>query len=165
VRTRADWWYNVLQAYTRESGIWGCPSKEYAKYGYGQNYRALCGYGIPGLGYYCLWSYHVPFAQVENACGTVIFNDTSSILNPADPPEKWKEHRAAVTSGYCRFPMDNVHGDGAYVAWVTSPWRPAPRHPSKATNCLFFDGHVDSVVTRDLVDDDYGEPNCLYDNE
>jgi hypothetical protein len=30
---------------------------------------------------------------------------------------------------------------------------------------VFFDGHTEAIATWDLVDEEYGDPNCLYDNE
>ncbi len=72
----------------------------------------------------------------------------------------------SVNSGSPRFPIDFAErGAKTYTAWDTSPWRPVPRHPSAKTNCLFFDSHVTGIETADLVDDLYGEPDCMYDNE
>ena len=55
--------------------------------------------------------------------------------------------------------------NGYYISYHTNPYRPLPRHPGHKTNCVFFDAHVESIATWDMVDEEYGEPTCMYDNE
>jgi prepilin-type N-terminal cleavage/methylation domain-containing protein/prepilin-type processing-associated H-X9-DG protein len=139
-------------------GVYRCASKDIAYVGYGQNYRMLSGYNI-GLEDRHLWGRSLPLAIVAKPSASVMFCDTGYVT-PATvnlEPRKWVEQTNPVSEGYVRFSMD--------PSWVTSPWRPVPRHDPKSTNCLFLDSHVESVVTADLTDDLWGQPNCIYDNK
>ena len=157
-------WYELLEPFVRETGIWKCPAKDRASIGYGQNYRCMCGVDT-SLYHLMLWYGPVPMNRLANPSGSIHFSDTGYVVNKDDDPSKWVDDSRGVTGGYCRFPLDCVNGAKAYVYWDSDPWRPVPRHPGKKTNCLFFDGHVDGHATRELVDEDWGEPNCLYDNQ
>ena len=157
-------WYELLEPFVKETGIWRCPAKDRAAIGYGQNYRCMCGVD-PSLYHLMLWYGPVPLNRLVNPSGSIHFCDTGYVPNKDVEPSKWVDDARAVTGGYCRFPLDCVHGASAYIYWDSDPWRPIPRHPGKKTNCLFFDGHVQDYVTADLVDEDWGEPNCLYDNQ
>lgn len=162
-----DWqppkhWYELLEPFSREPRIWQCPSKLRTTVGYSQNHRVFS----PLTGAFNqrnLWVAPQPLDYVRNAAGSVIFLDVGWVSNINDEPEAWMEDDRVP--GCTRFPQDNVHGDKTYVWWDTSPTRPVPRHPGDKTNCAFFDGHVLCLPTRELVDDDYGDPDCLYDNE
>ena len=153
--TTWTYWFDTLEPFAKDRRIWMCPGKEYAAYGYGQNYRVL---GGPDSAL-SLWHDYQSMSVINNPSGTVIFCDTGWVTNKDDEPSKWQETRTAQTRGFCR-----AHITG-YTAWDTDPWRPVPRHPGKRTHCLFFDGHVDSIVTADLVRDWYGDPGCLMDNQ
>jgi prepilin-type N-terminal cleavage/methylation domain-containing protein/prepilin-type processing-associated H-X9-DG protein len=162
-----DWhppkqWYELLEPYSRESGIWQCPAKPRAAVGYSQNHRVFAPLG----GAYSHRNLYVapqPLDRVTNAVVTLIFLDVGWVTNIDDPPDDWIEDDRDARC--CRFPQDNVHGEGTYVWWETSPQRPVPRHPGKKTNCVFMDAHVEAIPTWDLVNDDYGDPECLYDAE
>jgi prepilin-type N-terminal cleavage/methylation domain-containing protein/prepilin-type processing-associated H-X9-DG protein len=148
----------------RLCGVYSCPVKKKAAVGYGMNYMVLGGLD----GSLNLWGKPQAFMLVNNPSKTVVFCDTGQVNNTtkALDPSKWKETGHSANWAYCRFPID--YGEGGamtYKGWETSPRRPVPRHPSAKTNCLFFDGHVLNIVTADLVDDLYGDSDCLYDND
>lgn len=155
-------WYELLERYSRESGIWQCPSKQRTKIGYSQNHRVFAAFRA-GQEHRNLWVAPQPLDYVNNAAGSIIFCDVGWVTNIYDEPEKWIEDDRIP--GCCRLPQDFNHGAKQYVWWETSPTRPVPRHPGHKTNCVFFDGHVRSILTREIVDDDYGDPDCLYDNQ
>jgi len=157
-------WYELLEPFVKETRIWRCPAKDRASVGFGQNYRCMCGVDS-ALYSLMLWYGPVPMDRLVNPSGSIHFCDTGYVRNKDVEPSKWIDDSRAVTGGYCRFPLDCVHGEGLYTYWDSDPWRPIPRHPGKKTNCLFFDGHVESHRTPDLVGKDWGEPHCLYDNQ
>ena len=110
--------------------------------------------------------------MLKKPSGTISFPDTGYVINKDEPADDWVEGvdwetgSASDDAGYCRFPLvDAPLGSERYHWWRTRPWRPVPRHVGLRTNCLFFDGHVATYPCRDLVDDNWGDPDCLYDNE
>ena len=157
-------WYELLEPFVQETGIWKCPAKDNASIGYGQNYRCMCGVDS-SLYHLMLWYNPVPMNRLVTPSGSIHFCDTGYVVNKDADPNKYVDDKRGVTGGYCRFPLDYMHGAKAYIYWDSDPWRPIPRHPSQKANCLFFDGHVEAYTIRDLVEEDWGEPNCLYDNQ
>ena len=161
-----DYWYNTLLPFGGDPGVWRCPAKLAAAVGYGQNYHCFSG----PAGGASLYQNPQRLDLVENPTGTVIFCDTGYVFpnggNPDGPPEEWSEALGSADEGCCRFPMDNAPGGAkTYTAWNTDPWRPFPRHPAFTVTCLFFDGHTESLNIHKLVDYNYGDKGCLYDNQ
>ena len=158
-------WYKNLEPFAGGSlGIFRCPSKQRAKWGYGLNHM-WCGPDeiYPGA---AMNDRAKEFDMVTNPSGTVIICDTAVVTNPDDPPEDWIEKDAANTNGCCRFPYDNRPGEpGTYTWWRKDPRRAVPRHFGRKTNCMFFDSHVKAIETADIVDDLWDEPGCIYDND
>jgi len=153
-------WYDLLEAHTLETRIWSCPAKEHAEIGYGINYRVLSGWGGT-LDHYHLWGRPGPLLRIQKPSATVIFCDVGLVLNVEElDPTRWDEHRDSHYWGYCRFPCTE-----SYAYWTTTPWRPVPRHPPGTANFLFIDGHVDMPPIRDVIDDMWGDPECVYDSE
>ena len=158
-------WYDNLDTFAKNPGLYLCPSKKRAKYGYGLNYMwsgvgSSYGVGQP------MSNRSKEIDQVHNPSGTLIICDTGYVDNKDDPPADWMERNSACTAGYCRFPYDNEPGNpGQYTPWVTSPWRPVPRHLGAKTDVLFFDCHIQGIETLDIVDDLWDDPECIYDND
>ena len=161
-----DWWPITLEPYLIDTNIYRCPVKQQAPIGYGQNYRVMGGVNE----WLSLFHFPQPMAEVRKPSQSFIFCDAGYVYNPDDPADKWVQgvdpwtgtidnHRA-----YCRFPLDTIDGAGYYVSYETDPYRPLPRHPGGKTNCVFFDQHVEAIATWDLVNEEYDDPDCLYDN-
>ncbi|MFW6164141.1 MAG: type II secretion system protein [Planctomycetota bacterium] len=148
-------------------GVYRCPTKAQTAIGYGINYRFPCGPTPPTLerGADALYQGSVLITRVENATGTVLFCDAGRVTNRNARPREWMETSDSI-DGRVEFPhLRAPLGDAAYPDWNDpASARPVPRHGAGRTNTLFFDGHADGIETRDLVDDNYGDPGCLYDN-
>lgn len=162
---RFPYWHKSLQPFVQDLEVFRCPAKKRSARGYGLSHQWSGGPDQTEGEGTAMDDTPKEITLAENPSGTVIVCDTGYVTNPQAPPEQWMENGSSPT--YVRFPHDNHLGedDGAYTYWVTSPWRPVPRHPPFNTNCLFLDAHVESIPTRDLVDDLAGEPGCLYDNQ
>lgn len=105
-------------------------------------------------------------------------------------PTEWTEHtsgEAAVNwKGYTRFPLNKYYQGlvtggqrtyyymSNYTSYTDDPggngnpdynrgWRPVPRH-NKRTSCLFFDGSARPVPIADVVNFEWGDRSCLFDN-
>ena len=161
----------TLKPFIGDYAIWCCPSKPLAEVGYGINYRCICGL-ISGMGQWSLWNGPAPMEMLKNPSGTISFPDSGYVINKDDPADDWVEGvdwetgTASDNSGYVRFPLvDAPLGSERYHWWRTRPWRTVPRHSGQRTNCLFFDGHVTAYPCFDIVNDNWGDPGCLYDNE
>ncbi len=146
-------------------GIFICPAKKSAEVGYGLNHMWCGPDQIYGDGT-AMNNTSKEITSVRNPCGTIIFCDMGTVTNIDDPPQDWMEKSSMNNSESVRFPYDNRPGDpGTYTLWITSPRRPVPRHIPGKTNCMFFDGHAQSIATADIVDDLWDEAGCLYDND
>lgn len=171
------YWYEALSPYLSDPHVFRCPAKDNAARGYGLNYRFYCGL-VPSDG--ALWGYTLPITLVQRPSGTVSFCDTAWVTNPDEAPDQWEEYRTptaqfshlghtisnSVDGGFVRFALVNAPaGDATYDWWYTEPWRPVPRHGAQKTNCVFFDSHTEAVPTQDLVNYNFGDPECLYDNK
>ena len=159
-------WWKLLDPYTREREVLRCPAKKRTKIGYSMNHRVFCA-PRSKESHLNLWVAPQQLTVVVNAAGTIIFLDVGWVTNIDASANDWTEDDR--NPGCARMPIDMNHGahDGKkeYVWWETSPTRPVPRHPGYKTNCVFFDGHVEGLLTWDIADDDYGDPNCVYDND
>lgn len=173
-------WHLNLEPFIRvekqaEHSIFACPSKDSAKYGYGLNHMWNGPDHIyPGR---AMNDRTKEIDQVLNPAGTLIIADTGLLANNTDsgtytdtsiPVEEWVETPADNVNGCTRYPYDNKLGEpGNFIWWHQDPRRPFPRHGirSNKTNFMFFDSHVQAIETADVVDDLWGEPDCLYDNE
>ena len=165
-----DWWPITLEPYHRDAKVYTCSAMANAAIGYGQNYRVIGGC-TEALS---LFIYPQPLALVRKPSMSFIFADGGYVINPDEHANDWVQGMDPYTSpqvfnnyrGYIRFPLDVVHErSGYYMSYHTDPYRPLPRHPGHKTNCVFFDGHVAGMPTWDMVDEEYGEPNCVYDNQ
>jgi prepilin-type processing-associated H-X9-DG protein len=158
-------WYRNLERFVEGPGIFRCPAKKRAQWGYGLNHM-WCGPSQIYGGKTAMWDTTKEFDMVENPSGTLIICDAGVVKNKDDRPEEWLETDAANVNGCVRFPYDNRPGEpGDYTVWHTDPRRPVPRHLGKKTNVVFFDGHVAGIATADIVDDLWDEPGCIYDND
>lgn len=159
-------WWQLLTPYHRNDEVYRCPAKKATAIGYSMNHRVFTP-PRSKLSHLNLWVGPQQITLCKNPAGTLLYCDVGVVTNIHDDVESWIE--TAANPGCARMPIDMIHGahDGKseYVWWETSPSRPFPRHPAYKTNCAFFDGHVEGIVTRDIVDDDYGDPGCIYDND
>ena len=145
-----------------------CPQRKDIAVGYGLNHRFYCGpvpatltSGAPALYYGTL-----PITESRNPTGTILFCDAGRVANPTGSAERWEES-VATQPGTVDFPMVNApQGSSAFPDWSDPAHaRPMPRHDPAKTNCQFFDGHADAIPTLEIVNDNYGDPGCLYDNK
>ena len=160
------YWFVNLEAYAPNAGVFTCPAKKGAAVGYGLNH-IWCGPDeIYGEGT-AMNNRCKEITTVQNPSGTVIICDAGDFSTSKDLPVKeWVEKSGNNSSGRVVFPYDNKPGEhGKYTWYYKCPGGPAPRHPPLASVCLFFDGHVKSIPTEDLIDDLWDEPGCLYDND
>ncbi len=162
-----DWWPIALEPFLRQPNVYICSGEPNATIGYGQNYRVIGGVSET----LSLFRYPQSLTLVRKPSLSFIFCDSGYVANPDDHPDRWQQGIdpwvGTLTNykAYCRFPLDVLDGEGYYISYVTTPYRALPRHPGHKTNCVFFDGHTEVIPTWDLVDEEYGDPNCLYDNE
>ena len=157
-------WCKNLRQFTRDDEVFRCPSKHRVEYGYGMNHM-WCGPDqiYPGA---AMNDRSKQVSEVRRPARTLLFCDAGVVENKDDPPEKWGEKMTSNTNGAVRFPYDNRPGiPGKYKWWHKDPRRPVPRHSLKKTNVGFFDNHVEGIETRDIVDDLWDEPGCIYDND
>jgi len=162
------WHEKPSLARTLGTEVLQCPGNKNASVGYGLNHRFQCGpqpttlsAGAPALYYGTL-----QITAANRPSGTILFCDAGTVSNRTASPAAWQEGTAPV-AGRVDFPMYNAPaGSSAFPDWgnAANP-RPVPRHGAVKTNCLFFDGHTESVETLDVVDDNHGAPRCLYDNK
>jgi len=168
-------WYNHLEErYLRDKEVFKCPGNKSVPYGYGLNYRFHMGPNYQGMvgPYPYLWYNVLPIDIVRNPSRVLITCDTGYV-EPATmnlPAKQWKERMRVVSRGFVRFPLvaaplGTVDGTKSYPYWTSDPWRPFPRHPGPQANFLFFDGHVDALDVQKVVDYNFGDPECLYDNQ
>lgn len=158
-------WWQLLGLIISDTGVFRCPAKKSTKIGYSYNHRVFTP-PRSHLGHLNLWVGPQQLTVCNKPSATVQFCDVGWVTNIHAPAAQWNEDTR--NPGCARFPIDMIHGahDGKklYKWWNTSPNRPVPRHPGDKTNCAFFDGHVEALLTADLCDDDYFDPDCLYDN-
>ncbi len=158
-------WWEFLEPYSRELGIFRCPAKKATKIGYSMNHRVFTPprYNLSHLN---LWVGPQQITHCKHPASTILFLDVGWVTNIAAEPNDWLED--SRNPGCARMPIDMNHGahDGKklYVWWDTSPTRPVPRHPGHITNCSFFDGHVEGIPAWEIANDDYFDPDCVYDN-
>jgi prepilin-type N-terminal cleavage/methylation domain-containing protein/prepilin-type processing-associated H-X9-DG protein len=161
-------WSYLLEPYVRDRNVYKCSTEPRAEVAYGMNYRVVGGVNEM----LSLFQYPQALPLVRKPSLSFIFCDAGCVANPDDHPDKWVQGPDTWTGlfgeprCYARFPLDVVHNrNGYYISYFTKPSRALPRHPGHKTNCVYFDGHVAGLPTWDLVDDEYGELNCLYDNQ
>ena len=156
-------WDKNLTPFVTDDGIFTCPAKKVAQYGYGLNHMWI-GPDVIYSGE-AMNDRSREITEVQNPSGTIIICDTGVTKDKNDWPSWGGETKASNTNGCCRFPYDNTPDQaGDFTPWVTDPRRPVQRHGTR-TNCMFFDSHVESIETGDIVDDLWDEPGCLYDND
>jgi len=163
-------WWQTAGPFLGDERILACPSMYWGNTSYGLSHHWAAGPGLGDLGEQAgdfLATLTPALDDARRPGRTVFVCDAGLVQTPEDPPEEWRAVEEEKPATYVRFPHDNHLGqaDGKYTLWVTDPWRPIPVHRPASTNCLFLDGHVEPIVTRDLVDDLFGEPRCLYDNK
>ena len=162
-------WHHNLKPYLENMDILACPALPDSAVGYGMNYRVIG--GIDELR--SLYRWPQPLSKVRKPSQSFIFCDWGYVVNPDDPADDWVVGPSPLKDpvnqerSYARMPLDVLRPGSRryYICYETDPHRPFPAHPRHITNCVFFDGHNDGFPTRDIVDDEYGEENCLYDNE
>lgn len=121
------------------------------------------------------------------------FDPTWNMIVPTDeynPPTQWREATAGrsadVWRGFTRFPLNRIYTgedadfykDGAKDSWfykyyyrcggvdsafLDLAWRPVPRH-GRRTSAMFFDGRAMPVDINDVVNYEWGDRRCLFDN-
>jgi len=168
-------WYNhIEERYLHDPEIFRCPGRKNVPYGYGLNYRFHMGANYEGMTwpYPYLWYNALPIDVVRKPTSCLLTCDTGYVMPETMdlPVTKWKERSNVVSRGFVRFPqcaapLGVTDGDKTYPYWTSDPWRPVPRHPQFMANVLFFDGHVDGMQVADLIDDNFGDKGCYYDNE
>jgi prepilin-type processing-associated H-X9-DG protein len=162
-----DWWPIAMTPFLRDPRVYTCGANRNAIIGYGQNYRVIG--GVDEM--LSLFRYPQALTLVRKPSQSFIFCDGGYVANPDDPPNQWQQGIDPWTGqltnyrGYARFPLDVLDHAGYYISYDTDPYRPLPRHPGYKTNCVFFDAHTETIPTWDLVDEEYGDPKCLYDNQ
>lgn len=162
-------WHVTLKPYLRDMGVLACPAMPKFAVGHGMNYRVIGGVKES----LSLFRYPQQLTLVRKPSSSFIFCDWGYVVNPDEHPSKWVVGFSPFTDAvsrersYARMPLD-VLRDGSghhYVSYETDPHRPVPAHRGHKTNCVFFDGHTEGFPTWDIVDDEYGEEKCLYDNQ
>lgn len=116
-----------------------------------------------------LWyAQNIPASALLNPGRTIAFCDTGWITNDPDPinspvpAQEWEEDGLSNTTGYVRFPLNDVYVNGAKYK-TGRPWRPAPRHKGKVV-ISNFDGSAKRIPIHDIIGYPYGHPKCLYGN-
>jgi prepilin-type N-terminal cleavage/methylation domain-containing protein len=175
------WQYNLeplIRVEKDTKNIFACPAKEVANYGYGLNHM-WCGPDHIFGGHIAMNNRHKEISRVYNPAGTIAVVDCGYLANNTDgngdnytdtsiPVSEWRETNDDNINGCTRYPYDNWPGYiGDFIWWHKDPRRPFPRHggDSTKTSTMFFDGHVEVIETEDIVNDMWGEPKCLYDND
>ena len=160
-----DYWYVAFAPYLPDHGVFKCPAKN-VDLGYGHNYRFPA---KPRSNWSkVLWRKTRPMSDIRKPPATIFICDAGTVVNKDDTANLWEEGvrnidrpphgpSASNIDGYVRFPGD--------PNWDIIPVFPVPRHMNAKTNCLFFDGHIESHPTVDLVGCELGDTKCLYDNE
>jgi prepilin-type processing-associated H-X9-DG protein len=162
-------WHFTLEPHLRDMKVMACPAMSKFDVGYGQNYRVIGGCSE----LLSLYRYAQPLNLVRKPSQSFIFCDWGWISNPDAPANDWvrgiSPHTDAVNRerSYARMPLDVLRPGSKryYVSYETTPYRAFPAHPGYKSNCSFFDGHIKGYPTWDIVDDEYGERACLYDNQ
>ncbi len=163
---RFPYWYKNLTPFVVDDNVFSCPAKRAAAVGYGLNH-IWCGPDeIYGEGA-AMNNRAKEITSVTTPSATLIICDSAKLkTNKDEPVETWIEDSASNTGGSTFFPYDNKPDDhGSYTWWYKGKTAPIPRHPGKRTGVLFFDGHVEHPETRDIIDDLWDEPGCIYDND
>ena len=167
-----QYWFHdaVLGKFIRDPRVYMCPSKKSAAIGYGLNHRFHCG-PLP-VGLYedapALYNNHLLVTIAKKPSATILGCDAGYIeANRNEHPKTWEEATRTLSGGWVQFPMISAPiGQPSFPYWQNMAHaRPAPRHRGAKTNCLFFDSHTESLHTLDIIDDNYGDPDCLYDNQ
>ncbi|MFC1805980.1 type II secretion system protein [Planctomycetota bacterium] len=162
---RFPYWYKNISTFIRDDGVFTCPTKQSAAIGYGLNHIWSGPDEIYGEGA-AMNNRSKEIDQVQTPSRTLIISDSGKISNKDDPPKDWVEDGASNTGGSCFFPYDNkADNHGTYTWWYKGATAPSPRHEGYRTGVLFFDGHVEHIETRDIIDDLWDDPNCIYDND
>lgn len=126
-------------------------------------------------------------SRVKNPAATIIFCDTGAVDTKtvkaansraarfADTGATWKEvpiaNRLSLHFTYYpwtkRDPKETKYVETAYTVEQKAGYglyRPYPRHSGKV-DCAFFDGHVAAIDLVKVVGPDWGDADCLYDDE
>ncbi len=159
-------WYKNLEPFAGgDANIFRCSAKKQAAVGYGLNHM-WCGPDQIYGGTYAMNNRSKQFDYVNNPSRTLIICDAGVVVNPDDPVANWTEKPGSNVAGCVRFPYDNEPGKpGKYTWYHKDPRRPVPRHSGSRTVVLFFDGHNETILTTDILDDMWDDPGCIYDND
>jgi prepilin-type N-terminal cleavage/methylation domain-containing protein/prepilin-type processing-associated H-X9-DG protein len=126
-------------------------------------------------------------SRVKQPAGTILLCDTGAVkpstvkaaLSRAqrflDDGSKWKEQPKAnvLSIPYTLFPWtkrdpnEQKYLESSYSQAVDADYgliRPFPRHNGRV-DCTFFDGHAESLPLVKVVGPDWGDSDCLYDDE
>ncbi|MBL7224063.1 MAG: prepilin-type N-terminal cleavage/methylation domain-containing protein [Candidatus Brocadiae bacterium] len=165
-----NWYINLADHMNTDREVFRCPAKRRTVVGYGINHIWCDGPDqIYGEGA-AMNNTSKLLSSARNPAGTLLVCDSGKVTNVDQenevypPPEEWLENDSNGVSVF--FPFDNVYGieDGAYTYFFTAMKWPVPRHPGGHTNVGFLDRHVDGIPVRDIIDDLWREPGCIYDN-
>jgi prepilin-type N-terminal cleavage/methylation domain-containing protein/prepilin-type processing-associated H-X9-DG protein len=126
-------------------------------------------------------------SRVKDPAGTILFCDTGAVLPGsvrgaasrtarfADDGSTWKEEPGASKLSLHwtyypwakRDPSEPLYKEQSYFSEDRAGWgliRPFPRHFGRV-DCAFFDGHVAAVLLVKVVGPDWGDADCLYDDQ
>ena len=109
---------------------------------------------------------------ITNPSAQIALCDAGRVTNDAnleEDPVNWTESSASNLTGYVRFPLCDWYRELSWYKGSTSDsssnraWRPVPRHGSKTVSAM-FDGSARPIAIREIVNYQWGDGKCLYDN-
>lgn len=137
-------WRTLVNPYTKNQGIYMCPSREVTWQGDADRYWTGYGHTHDTLG----WESTVSMAQVERPAGVVLFQDAGNIAGGQAAYDQWKADPDGANrpkteiagAYYIRSPGQMEAGA---AGWCDNTL-PVSRH-SQVCNMAFLDGHVKSA--------------------
>jgi prepilin-type N-terminal cleavage/methylation domain-containing protein/prepilin-type processing-associated H-X9-DG protein len=188
------WYTDIIFKYHNSDGLFVCPSSKLDQVAarkfdptdkhptvYGINWSIAHG-GNPLVGFK-----PSRLSRVKSPADTILFCDTAAVLPTsvrgaasraarfADDGSTWKEeptaNKLSLHFTYYpwtkRDPSEAMYKEQSYFTESTAGWgllRPFPRH-NRRVDCAFFDGHVEALPLGKVVGPDWGDPDCLYDDQ
>ena len=108
----------------------------------------------------------IPGGSITNPSAQIQFCDTGKVTNDKDNktgPEDWIENNTSNLRGYTRYPLYDKYEQSARYR-DTHAWRPVPRHGERTCSAM-WDGSVHTYPIRDIINQKWGEKDCLFDNK
>lgn len=189
-----QWYTDIIYKYHNSEAIFVCPSSKLDQKAariadptdnhptnYGINWSIAHG-ANPSVGFG-----PSQLSRVKDQAGTILFCDTGAVdpksvkgagsrtARFADNGSTWKEVPTAnrISLHFTYYPWTKrdakevKYVETAYSAEQTAGYglfRPYPRHSGRV-DCAFFDGHVASMDLVKVVGPDWGDADCLYDDQ